>query len=219
MVYLYNPVSTESHHSSNPAKAEHYTIVCHSLRVRTVVTSTPSVVRNWLYMIRRRNYHRLRSRRLVVGLGLQWAPGPDPHPATLQLCVGRHCLIFQLLYAAHSPAALHRFLSDPGLTLVGIWNYRDAPMLRNSKHRLHVSGLVDVRHVASDLRGCSRRMSMESLASVVLGMDGLGKKKRVGRSAWDEKWLSDEQVEYACLDAFLCFLMGKALRVWNWNGC
>ncbi|KAK4404548.1 hypothetical protein Sango_0823400 [Sesamum angolense] len=190
------PSANPPHHSPNPAKLETYTVICHSHRVHTVVTAKPAVVREWVHKIRYHHRHQLRHGRLVVGLGVQWVPGHNSPPATLQLCVGHHCLIFQLLHAAHSPAILRRFLSEPGVKFVGVWNYRDASMLRNSKHRLHISQLVDVRVVASDLRGCSRGASMESLAAKILGMDGV-KKEWVGRSAWDETWLSQEQVEYA----------------------
>ncbi|KAL0453482.1 UNVERIFIED_CONTAM: hypothetical protein Slati_1326300 [Sesamum latifolium] len=213
----YEPVRIHPHHSPNPSKQETYTVICHSHRVRTVVTAKPAVVRKWVHKIRYHHRHQLRHGRLVVGLGVQWVPGHNSPPATLQLCVGHHCLIFQLLHAAHSPTILRRFLSEPSVKFVGVWNYRDASMLRNSKHRLRISQLVDVRVVASDLRGCSRGASMESLAAKILGMDGVEKKEWVGRSAWDETWLSEEQVEYACVDAFLCFLMAKALRVWKWG--
>jgi ribonuclease D len=39
----------------------------------------------------------------------------------------------------------------------------------------------------------------------------------IGRSEWDDYPLRDEQVQYASVDAFLSFKMGKALHVWNWN--
>ncbi|KAK6136962.1 hypothetical protein DH2020_029296 [Rehmannia glutinosa] len=198
-------------------KQEIYTVFCHAHRVRTTVTARPAVVRKWVHGIRHRHRNLLLRGRLVVGLGVQWAPGRNPSPATLQLCVGHRCLIFQLLYADHSPAVLHRFISDPSVTFVGVWNYRDALMLRESRHRLQISRLVDLRHVASDLRGFSRRMTMEWLAEEVLGMDGVEKKGWVGRSEWDQTWLSEEQVEYACVDAFLAFLMAIELQVWDWD--
>ncbi|KAK4415273.1 hypothetical protein Salat_2634600 [Sesamum alatum] len=212
----YEPVQIHPHHSPNPSKQETFTVICHSHRVRTVVTAKAAVVRKWVHKIRYHHRHQLRHGRMVVGLGVQWVPGRNA-PATLQLCVGHHCLIFQLTRAAHSPAVLRRFLSEPSVKFVGVWNYKDASMLRESKHRLHISQLVDVRDVASELRGCSRGASMERLAAKILGMDGVEKKEWVGRSDWDETWLSEEQVGYACVDAFLCFLMAKALRVWNWS--
>ncbi|KAL7138075.1 hypothetical protein ABFS83_10G138100 [Erythranthe nasuta] len=205
-------------HSPNPSKQENYTFICDSHTVFTVVTATPAVVRKWVGTIRHKYRHQLRRGSLVVGLGVQWPPGGgDAAPATLQLCVGRHCLIFQLRYADRSPAALHRFLSEPEVTFAGVWNYRDARMLRESKHHLRISRLVDVREAASELRGCSRRASMGVLAAEVLGIDGAEKKEWVGRSNWDEEWLSTDQVEYACLDVFLVFLMATVLKVWKWD--
>ncbi|KAG8372407.1 hypothetical protein BUALT_Bualt12G0063000 [Buddleja alternifolia] len=212
----YNPVSIESHHSPNPSKQEYYTVICHSHRVRTTVTATPSVVRKWVNRIRYHHRYHIRSGRLVVGLGVQWTPSTDPPPATLQLCVGHDCLIFQLEHTNTTPAALHRFLAEPGVTFVGIWNYRDEGLLRCSRHRLRVSRLVDVRDVACEMRGCRRGAPMEELAGEVLGMGGVVKDGVVGRSEWDDEWLSEEQVEYACVDVFIAFLMGKALRAWKW---
>lgn len=100
---------------------------------------------------------------------------------------------------------------------VGVSNRNDDNLLQNSEHKLSVLGLIDLIDVASEKRGYSRKISMETLADLVLGMGGVKKEKWVGRSDWDAFWLSDDQVEYACLDAFLSFLMGKALKVWNWD--
>lgn len=91
-------------------------------------------------------------------------------------------------------------------------------MLLDSRHGLLVRRLVDLRDVASDLRGSNRSASMETLAAVILGMHGMKKKAWVGRSDWDDAWLTEEQVEYACQDAFLSFLIAKDLRVWKWSG-
>ncbi|KAI3444137.1 hypothetical protein Pfo_000802 [Paulownia fortunei] len=126
----YDPVRIQSHYSPNPVKQENYIVICHSHRVRTIVTAKPAVVRKWVYKIRHLHRYQLRRGRLVVGLGL---------------CVGHNCLIFQLLYADHSPSALHRFLSEPNVTFAGVWNYRDARMLRDSRHSLRISRLMDVR--------------------------------------------------------------------------
>lgn len=203
-------------YSPNPSKQEDYTVICHSHDVRTVVTSKPAVVRSWVAKIRYRFRFRLRRGQLVVGLGVQWTPGRNPAPATLQLCVGHYCLIFQLMYTDNCPAALRRFLADPDVTFVGAWNYRDQSLLRNSPHGLRISRLVEVRDLASEWRGCGKGASLGRLAAEILGMDGVEKKEWVGRSNWEEEWLSEDQVEYACLDVFLVFLIARTLKAWKW---
>ncbi|XP_057787670.1 uncharacterized protein LOC131004918 [Salvia miltiorrhiza] len=193
-----------------------YSVLCGSYGVRTTVTAKASVVRRWVYNIRYRHRFRLRLRRLVVGLGVQWVPGHD-FSATLQLCVGTNCLIFQIDRARHCPAILRRFLVHPDVILVGLWNRMDAGMLIRSRHAVKVGRLVDVRNVANDFMGCHLGASTGQLAEDILGMHGMYKDELVGRSDWNAETLNGEQVKYACHDVFLAFLMAKKLRVWNWE--
>ena len=46
---------------------------------------------------------------------------------------------------------------------------------------------------------------MKELAETILGMK-MEKPKKVVESEWDVKELRDDQVEYACIDAFVSFL-------------
>ncbi|KAL1548879.1 exonuclease 3'-5' domain-containing protein 2-like [Salvia divinorum] len=192
-----------------------YTVPCDSYHVRTTVTSEASVVRRWVHSIRFRHRFRRRDGCLVVGLGVQWV---SRYAATLQLCVGTNCLIFQLYHADHCPAVLRRFLVDPDVFLVGLWNHSDAAMLMGSWHGLEVRRLVDVRKVAHDFRGCRLGASMEELAEEILGIYGMRKDKAVGRSDWEDEDLTSHQVVYACHDVFLSFLMAMELSVWEWEG-
>ncbi|KAG6667957.1 hypothetical protein I3843_01G127700 [Carya illinoinensis] len=209
-------ITIETHHSSDPQRFRTFTVhFFHSYRIHVILTSTPAVVRAWLRKVRSRFLTHIRSRRLVVGLGVQWNPY-YASAATLQLCIGHRCLVFQLFHAPRIPSALRRFLSDTGNTFVGVCNHRDEDMLLGSKHRLLLSNLVDVRDVVTATKGWSRSLSMEELASRILGFKGVEKPERIGRSAWDDYWLSEKQVQYASVDAYLSFSMGKALNVWKW---
>ncbi|WRX20797.1 hypothetical protein QQP08_013284 [Theobroma cacao] len=82
---------------------------------------------------------------------------------------------------------------------------------------LTVMRIVDARDVAADRCGLSKQLSMETLAGVLLGARGVRKPREVGASDWDAYWLSPEQVQYACVDAFVSSELGKALNVWNWE--
>ncbi|XP_057476847.1 3'-5' exonuclease-like [Actinidia eriantha] len=191
-----------------------FDVTCHGHCIHTTVTARPSVARDWLY--KTRHLHVRFRRKLVVGLGVQWRPGAFNTPATLQLCVGRRCLVFQLHRAPAVPRFLRRFLSHPRTTFVGVWNHQDRALLKDSKHNLSLSSLLDIRDVAADLRGYSKQLSMETLAELILGLEGVTKPISVGMSDWEAYWLDEDQIQYACLDAFVSFSLGKALKVWKW---
>jgi len=106
-----------------------------------------------------------------------------------------------------------RFLSDSNHTFVDVWNYNNQDMLRRSKHKLRVPSLVDIRDVVEEKKGWSRQLLMEMLAEDLLGLKDVTKPAWVGRSDWDASWLEEEQVQYASIDVFLLFRMGKTLHV------
>ncbi|KAE8683369.1 Mevalonate/galactokinase family protein isoform 1 [Hibiscus syriacus] len=165
-------------------------------------------------------FHRIRRHKLVVGFGVQWNPSSPvdlPPAATLQLCIGSQCLIFQLTHANAVPLALRRFLADPLNTFVGVWNHRDEVKLSCSKHGLKVSRLVDAREVAAERKGSTRQISMEGLAEIILGAGGVEKPTWIGCSDWGNHLLSLDQVRYACVDAHVSFELGRALKAWNWE--
>ncbi|KAJ8623439.1 hypothetical protein MRB53_031968 [Persea americana] len=185
--------------------------------ILTTVTSTASDVSEWISKIR--YIHRFRIDRIVVGLGVQWRPsfskGVRNPAATLQLCVGRHCLIFQLIHADYIPKALRRFLRDDRITFVGVGIGYDEFLLSN--YDFCVMNTVELRRLAavkmddSDLRGAS----METLASQVLDLDNVVKPIEIGKSNWDAYQLSLKQVQYACIDAHVSFEIGKELEAWE----
>ncbi|KAK1387468.1 3'-5' exonuclease domain-containing protein [Heracleum sosnowskyi] len=193
-----------------------FTINCNNRTILTTVTSTPAVVRSWLHRVIISFSRHLHTGRLVVGLGVQWRENSST-AATLQLCVGRFCLILQLLYTTRIPLCLRRFLSNPSITFVGVWNSRDREMLSQSRHVIDIDHLIDVRHVAAEKRGIASQVSMERLAEMILGMDGLDKPEEIGRSNWNVSLLSHKQVVYACVDAFVSFCLGRDLDAWDWN--
>ncbi|KAH7844795.1 hypothetical protein Vadar_031762 [Vaccinium darrowii] len=197
-----------------------FTINFHGTPFTTTLTSSPKVVREWLQTTLYR-FARFRHR-LVVGLGVQWRPpssaGKDSPAATLQLCVGRRCLIFQLLHSPTVPNLLRRFLRNPNHTFVGMYNYSDAKKLFYSKHELEmVCNPLDLRlHAVSKYDG-SRLPAMASREWIVrecLGFD-VDFEMWIGRSEWDDYELDDDQILYASVDAYCSFLIGKDLRAWE----
>ncbi|KAL3742639.1 hypothetical protein ACJRO7_018023 [Eucalyptus globulus] len=154
----------------------------------TCVTDDPSVVTRWI---------------------MEWRPNLEPgvvHPvATLQLCVAHSCLIFQILHAEYVPALLHTFLGNLNYT-------------RSDDYGLFVSHMVDLRGLAvGRWRNPSLGyMGLKKLVEVILrkALRRLKKLVEITLSHWDEKTLTARQVEYACLDAFVTFELGMALRPW-----
>ncbi|XP_047073459.1 Werner Syndrome-like exonuclease [Lolium rigidum] len=180
--------------------------------IKTTVTSSGTAVKRWLREIRymyRWVYHKL-----IVGLDVEWRPSYSSvqNPAALlQLCVGRRCLIFQLLHADYIPDDLEDFLADPGFRFVGVGVQEDANRLDND-HRLRVATTVDLRGLAADGMQMPwlRQAGLKGIASAVMGAN-IEKPQKVRVGPWDAYELSDEQINYACIDAFVSFEVGRKL--------
>ncbi|GFP83807.1 werner syndrome-like exonuclease, partial [Phtheirospermum japonicum] len=169
-------------------------------------------------------------RRHSVDLRRRVGPPPRPHrrprhrvapvlqpshqqpAATLQLCVDRRCLIFQLIHAPSIPKSLVDFLANPNHTFVGIGIDQDLEKLEEDYEFGFRTNTVDLRGLAADKYGQPelKRAGLKGLAGVVLQKD-FEKPKRVTMSRWDNQWLTPAQVQYACVDAFVCFEIGRNL--------
>ncbi|CAH1445564.1 unnamed protein product [Lactuca virosa] len=180
--------------------------------ILTLVTDTPSFVDMWISDIERIHHRRLH--RLVVGLDVEWRPSYSRYEnpvATLQLCVGRRCLIFQILRAPAIPWSLKNFLRNPSYTFSGVGIKSDVEKLE-ARYNLEVSNTADLRFMAAEEfnQGELRNAGLKGLSKRVLGKE-LNKPKAVTMSSWDDQWLSPAQVQYACIDAFLSFEIGRIL--------
>ncbi|KAF6144571.1 hypothetical protein GIB67_006063 [Kingdonia uniflora] len=181
----------------------------------TTVTHVPSVADAWIKEIK--NFHRSRLHKLIVGLDIEWCPNNrySTNPvAILQLCVGKRCLIFQLLYAVSGlPGSVERFLLEECYTFVGI-GIKDDVFKLESDYNWRVSNAVDLRDLAIGRYNEKwlKNVGLKSLAKEVLGIE-LEKPKYVARSNWAVPYLSDEQVEYATVDAFVSFEIGRILML------
>ncbi|XP_058209630.1 3'-5' exonuclease-like [Rhododendron vialii] len=183
--------------------------------VKTLVTDTPCIVDTWISDIERLHHHRLNN--LIVGLDIEWRPNfnnnyNSTNPAALlQLCVGRNCLIFQLIFAPHMPQSLVNFLADEDYTFVGVGIEKDVDKLRED-HGLEVRNTVDLGWLAArELRNRQlHNAGLVTLAREVLGKQFV-KPRNVTLSDWNDDWLSEDQIQYACVDAFVSFEIGRSL--------
>ncbi|VVA97304.1 unnamed protein product [Arabis nemorensis] len=204
---------------------QEYSVDLFGNELTVTVTSTPSVIRRWIrkavfYQRRAPSYHPL-----VVGVGVQWTPafyyypreGYDPPADTLQLCMGKRCLIIQLCHCDRVPNALRSFLANPGTTFVGIWNGQDARKLERSRHHLEMGKqILDVRKYVKDSEGKSlRRRSSEQIVERCMGCQGVRLDWRISMSDWNVDCLDLAQILQASLDAFVCFELGVWARLWQ----
>lgn len=177
--------------------------------VRTVVTASSSVVKRWI----RTTLHTYRRylNRLVVGLGVEWSPtGGSSTAATLQLCIGRRCLIFQLAHCDAVPDSLRSFLKNRNNIFVGIWSGTDDMKLKLSSHG------VELRNPPVDLRlwriARDGRWAAIETSEIVEALAGYA---AAGGSDWETVELRHGQVLVAAFDAYSAFSIGKNIRVWE----
>ncbi|KAI5316940.1 PREDICTED: Werner [Prunus dulcis] len=186
-----------------------YDVSFHGDRIHTLVTHSSSVVDSWLAQTN------LQSR--IVGLDVEWRPNYNrsiENPvATLQLCVGPDCLIYQLLHTEHIPQALHAFLANRSYTFVGVGIGSDVEKLLLD-YGLHVANAVDLAVFAAHRFDSTelRNAGLKGLARQMLGKE-VQKPNRITMSRWDNQWLTCDQVQYACVDAFLSFEIARHLNV------
>ena len=168
------------------AKTDVYRVMFEGGAITTTVTSSGASVKAWVDEAL--SVHRSRLRDLIVGLDVEWRPlfGPGYSPtALLQLCVGRRCLIFQLLHADYIPDALGEFLRDDDYRFAGVGVGADAERLWNDKG-LNVANTVDLAEVAAEEMGRPdlRNAGLKAIASAVMGVD-IDKPDAVRVGPWD----------------------------------
>nr|CAB3474183.1 unnamed protein product [Digitaria exilis] len=181
----------------------HYEVSFDEDVILTMLADSGDAVDSWLDEIYR--VHRRRLHRLVVGLDVEWRPASyydysTPPVALLQICVGRRCLVFQILHADYIPDSLFDFLADKR-------NVHDDVAKLRAGYGLRVGRAKDLRSLAAhELENPALRPA--GLQALVWEMQ---KPHHVRVSAWDSRYLSYEQLKYACVDAFASFEVGRRL--------
>ncbi|KAJ0534043.1 putative DNA helicase [Helianthus annuus] len=189
-----------------------YDVTFFQTTISTIVTTESSTVDNWIIDTEQ---HLDSLGPLVFGLDVEWRPNHirnrENPIATIQLCSGNRCLIFQILRSPIIPYSLLNFLANPNYTFVGVGIDEDVAKLMKHYY-LRVGRTVDLRTLAAMVYGVKELKSsgLKRLASIVLGLE-INKPKKVTMSGWDNWWLMPAQVQYACIDAFLSFEIGRIL--------
>ncbi|XP_073157402.1 3'-5' exonuclease-like [Henckelia pumila] len=183
--------------------------------IHTTVTHDPATVSQWISEVE--SIHSRRLDHLIVGLDIEWRPSFNRYVqnpvATLQLCVGRRCLVYQLIHSPGIPSSLVAFLANPNYTFVGIGIRADLEKLEEDYEFGYRANSVDLRDLAANAYGRQEltNSGVKLLARIVLEKE-VEKPKRVTMSRWDNPWLTPDQVQYACVDAFVCFEIGRILN-------
>lgn len=189
-----------------------YCVNFYGNEIKTTVTDVPRVVDAWISTVQNLNRESLELHRLVVGLDIEWHPNYNRYQnrnkvATLQLCVGRRCLIFQIFHAIFIPQSLRDFLGNRDHTFVGVGIGADNQKLFEDY------GLWVGRSVDLTIYSVRRNIGLKDLAREILRFD-IEKPSNVTLSNWQAEYLTPPQVEYACIDAFVSFRIGMVCEAW-----
>ncbi|KAL0383398.1 UNVERIFIED_CONTAM: hypothetical protein Scaly_0627100 [Sesamum calycinum] len=155
----------------------------------TTVTHDPDIVSDWISEIK--SVHR---RSLIVGHDVEWRP---PSPANTK---------------TPSPPS-----SSASATAASSTSSSTSPTSRNP------SSISSPTKISPSLGGAGeegggmydrkelKNAGLKGLSSFVLRRE-LEKPQRVTMSRWDNRWLTADQVQYACVDAFVSFEIGRILN-------
>ncbi|KAM7481813.1 hypothetical protein LguiB_006396 [Lonicera macranthoides] len=132
---------------------------------------------------------------------------PDQNPKYLQLCVGTHCLMYQLpIGFIQIPKSLKDFLSDSEICFVGVGGSSSTHHVSdNCKSYVKLSELGAMVLMKPSLIGCS----LEALANEV-GIN-LAESSSGVNVDWDAKVFSKEEIKCATRDVCACYLIGNKL--------
>ncbi|KAL3654984.1 hypothetical protein CASFOL_000770 [Castilleja foliolosa] len=196
-------------------------VVFYEDTIYTTVTADPNIVSDWISAIM--HFHRYKLYNLVVVLDVEWRPScnsvQNPAVATIQICIGNRCLIYQIIYSTNRfPQSLIDFLSNDDFTFVGVDVQSDFNALKTDYEMTCNPRAVVLRMLAASALGRAdlNQTGLKTLAGLVLGKE-MDTSKRVRTSNWDTRWLTDEQVNYGCIDAFVSFKIGNVLKAYYWS--
>ena len=151
----------------------------------------------------------------VVGFDMEWdvdkkKKGPQAKTATIQLCVKDYCIIFQMSKLKRMPDRLKKLLEDPEIMKVGLNITGDRAKLLGDWCTL-IANEVELKGLADLKLGHASNWSLANLCELVLGKT-LAKPEHIRVSTnWSNTDLSQEQQEYAAIDAYAGLLVHQRL--------
>lgn len=159
----------------------------------TVVEREDQVFRNSIKTLREAK---------VIGFDTETKPcfvarAPKNHIALLQLSTGENAYIFRLQQLG-MPQELVSILTDPSIIKVGA-AVRDDIHGLNWYSRFEAGGFADLQTIAEKF-GIEEK-SVRKMSAIILGIR-VSKSQQL--SNWESSKLSDAQLKYAAIDAWVC---------------
>ena len=159
----------------------------------TVVEREDQVFRNAIKTLREAK---------VIGFDTETKPcfvarAPKNHIALLQLSTGENAYVFRLQQLG-MPQELVSILTDPSIIKVGA-AVRDDIHGLNWYSRLEAGGFADLQTIAEKF-GIEEK-SVRKMSAIILGIR-VSKSQQL--SNWESSKLSDAQLKYAAIDAWVC---------------
>ncbi|KAK1316863.1 hypothetical protein QJS10_CPA05g00161 [Acorus calamus] len=177
--------------------------------ITTTITNNPTLIDSKIEELKRISNP-------IIGLEFESKPdfshGTTPHRASLlQLCNGSTCLIIQLSHLPHIPNSLKSFLCQSNVTFVGVGIKADKAKLL-ADYGLACGNVVELGNLASRVYGKAEyeKYGLADLASMIAGVR-VEKPQHVRVGDWSVGLLDEEQIEYATVDAYASFAVGKVL--------
>ncbi|KAI3881978.1 hypothetical protein MKW92_030738 [Papaver armeniacum] len=201
-------------------------------QIKTVVTKDAATVDHWieqLYSDYKETLDRASKtekgswdyHRFIVALDVEWKSAAYDNQAPiaiLKLCVGSwyssRCLIFQISRCDQLPKSLHEFLGDDNLRFVGL-DIESVARKLEKEFDLSVKRAVDVRDLIAenhpDKEKEVKSLDLMGLAKMVLRSKEIERPRDVIVSNWNQKYLTQPQIMYAVVDAYVTFKIGDEL--------
>jgi len=183
-------------------------IRCDGTTIETIVTNEENIVEQWVSSV-------YVGKQRVVGLDTEWmnvqkasTKKATMKVAILQLCVEDKCLIVQLFCMNNMPSSLQSFLMDSSFEFVGVGVMNDIDMLKKNYGLDCNTGTDLVKFAKKKWPEKITSGSLKYLAKELVGLE-MEKSKAVVTSDWKAKELNEAQVQYACIDAYASFKIGK----------
>ncbi|XP_029130621.1 Werner Syndrome-like exonuclease isoform X2 [Cajanus cajan] len=185
-----------------------FMVSCDGIMIETTITHEASIVEEWIKFVS----STYTGNPKVVGLDTEWTRAQNKMKvAILQLCVENKCLIVQLFLMNNNiPQSLKSFFVDSDFKFVGVGVINDLNMLK-SDYGLESNKGIDISHLAKQIwPDRISSMGLKYLAKELVGLD-MKKSKEVCTSEWKTKDLTRDQIEYASIDAYASFKIGKMI--------
>ncbi|XP_050533718.1 exonuclease 3'-5' domain-containing protein 2 [Daktulosphaira vitifoliae] len=147
----------------------------------------------------------------ILGLDCEWVTENEIRRPIAILQIADYdgmCSLIRLYKLKTISPTLKKLLNNGQVLKVGVAISDDAQLLMND-YNIEISGYIDLRYIAKDCGLIER--SLAALSYKLLGCE-LDKDWRVRASYWETEILTERQIQYAALDAYVAVKIFEQLR-------